>query len=440
MATPTWAEAATQLANGIKPFTDLVADFPTIVSSIDSAEQDLEGDYMPAAVVGTLADLRAALSRAVSPSEHRRIWDAWSVEVLRVAGLAFIADPEARYARIHRYMHDNSYSFNDRDLTVAATGTAGGSNVGTGTLDVLAVDWEAYNLQHAHSETKTWECIRDQNLGALKNAEVFQVYGEDASKDRVEETGSGMRTLTDARGLPLVARHCGAGAGGTPLQNAGFDQAFSGTGTDKIPGWTIGSTAGDVTSTTSTVYRTEPGVTTSRALQIASGSDEITQALSVQRINAIGERVPWQFSVAVKKTGSGDTGTLTLKMGSQSQAINLANSPHNTTSWVVASMDLDKDLFYRNWREDAPDIEIEWASTSDVLYLDCVRFAPLYSVGGLWWWLEGGATAFLERDVFTHATSGGAWADAELMNSARYAQLPVSLPSATSAGETIADP
>lgn len=435
MATATAAEANTQLANAIKPYTDLIAQFPTIVTSIDAAQQDLEGDTLPGAVIGQLAELRARLNASNSRAAHRAIWNAWAIERMRTAGLPYrnTADNGDVWPRMARILHEGSETFNDRNLTVAATGSAGGSNVGDGTLSVLREDWEAYPVQRAQTETLTWECSQDQNLGRTKYAEAFELRGEDASKDALDETGSG-RLL---RGVP-VQHSGGAGDGRSYGQNMSFDAAFSGSGTDKIPGWTIGTTAGDVTATTANVRNGAPGVATSRGLQIAAGSDEITQALSVTRLNALGERVPWMLEVSFKKTGSGDTGTLTLKCGSKSQAFTL--SSYANTTWNTVRLDLDKDLFYRNWREDAPDIEIEWASTSAVLYLDDAKFAPMPQIGGLWWWLSGGETAFLQRDVFTHATTGGAWADAELMNSARWAGVPINLPTDNTGSETIGDP
>lgn len=436
MATTTFAQASTALTSAVKPFTDLIADYSTIISSIDTAEQNARGDYLAGAVSNTLAEFRRRIASAQDPRLHRVLWNAWGLEVMRQEGLPF-ANPatEEFWYWIHRSMVANGDDFNDRNLTVASTGTADGGNTGDGTLSVLAVDWTGLNLQYPTSETKTWECIQDQNTGRNKGNELFQVRGEDASKDLADETGSG--------GVWRVpVQHAGAGrtGGGSVLQNSSFDSSFSGSGTDKIPGWTIGTTAGDFTRNTSTIYQLVPGRTTGASLQIAAGTDEITQKLSVRDVNALGERVPWVLQVAIKKTGSSDTGTVTLKCGSQSQAFNIANAPFNNTNWNVARLDIDKDLYYHNWKEDDPDIEVEWSSTSDVMYLDALKFAPMTQIDGLWYWLDGGETAFLRRDLFTHAVSGGAWADAEMMNSARIAGLPISLPTVNNGTETVSDP
>lgn len=434
MADPTWAECATQLVNNIKPYTDLYADYPTIVTSIDTAEQSVEGDYQPRTVGATLATLRNRLSVCLTRAEVRRVWNGWLLETCRL--LAFPErDTLGMAIRIHRYMAANAVDFNDRNQTIPTSGTPGGGNVGDGTVEVLKVDHEAFPLQTPTTETKTLECVQDQNLGRLKNAEVFEMRGIAASKDNLDEKGSGIRQR-------VFSMHAGAGAGGSVLQNSSFDSAFSGSGTDKIPGWTIAGTAAKITLDTSNTYRSVPGASSDGALAFAddaAATNQVTQALSVRRINALSERTPWMMQCAYKHSAGSITGTLNLKMGNKTESIDLSGA---TTSYQVALFARDKDLYYRNWREDAPDIEIEVVNLSaGTLYIDDVIFAPMTLIDGLWWWLAGGGTAFLERDVFTHAVTGGAMADAEMMGSWRWARMPwFGMPTVNDGSETISDP
>ena len=436
MAVASVAEATTQLKNGIKVFTDLISIYGATVTQIDTLEQALNGDYLPISMLNVSRGVRARLSATNDRSLHRAIWDAWALERMRTAGLPYrdVSNGGDVWPRLHRLLHEGTESFNDRGQTIPAVGTAGGSNVGNGTLSVLSVDWEGYVLQHPHTETLTWECNQDQNLGAFKHAEVFQVTGEDASKDLLDETGSGLFVQS------VYVKHAGAGGAGRSYgQNMSFDVSHNGTGADKISGWTITTTPGNFSEETTNVYRGAPNVSTSRALEVTAGTDGITQALSVTRITAVGERVPWMLAVPIKLTSASDTGTVTLRVGSQTQAFDIG-ALISDTNYYILRMTLDKDLYYRNWINDAPVIGISWASMSAAFWLDDIMFSPLLYLGGLWWWLEGGSTAFLNRDVFTHATTGGAWADAELMNSARWTRLPVNLPTHTSGSETITDP
>lgn len=439
MAAPTLAEASTQLKNAVKPHTDLEAHFPTQVSDYDAAEQDLEGDHLPSAVVGGLGDMRRLLSEAIDwKGRGRRLSNAWALEVMRVAG----QPTDDLWGRVHRYLHDQSQTFNDRNWT-RGSASAGGGNVGTGTLSRLTVDWEAYNLQGGHVETKTWECVEDQNLGRFKGAELWRVAGEDASKDNLDYQGSGLVAY-------VVGKHSGSGPGASVLQNSSWDATFVGTGTDKIPGWTIGGTASKVTAGTSG-FRTAPGASSQGTLVFdndGAATNEVTQALSLRRINALGERVPWMLQVAYKKSNGAATGSLVLKMGNKSTTLDLSTIAD--TDWHVLKFTIDKNVYYRNWKEDAPDIEVEVTNLSaGTLTLDDLIFAPWDLIDGTWWWMTGGATAFLQRDSFTAADSGPTAATSEMMYFfARSGVLPMgtdqgailNLPVNNAGGETITDP
>lgn len=435
MAAPTWAEQSTQLRTAIKCFTDLYTIIPTIVTDVGTLEEAAEGDFLPGAIQSFTGYLRGKLSETMARGWVRGIWDAWCQEIMRLGGFPenVYEDPVGAYARLHRYMHENSKTFNDRDWTRGSM-TAGGSNVGTGVPGRLTVDWEAYNLQFGDVETTTFECVRDQSMGVLKGAEEFEVRGEDASKDLLDVQGSGMR------GSRIFVMHAGSGEGGSRLQNASFAASFSGTGTDKIPGWTISGTAANITQDTSSPYNTPPGVTTAASLLFAvdAGTNIVSQALTVQNIDVLSERTPWMFMVAYQCQNAGCTGTLTLTMGSKTKALTIGGV--GDTSWHVLQFSYDKNLYYRNWRQDAPVCSISVANLAvGTFKVSNAIFAPLTYVNGTWVWFPGGATAFLQRDVFTAANTGPTAAGSEVMFAANWARLPMSLPTATAAGESEAD-
>ena len=435
MAAPTWAENATQLKNGVKCFTDLIATLGTFVTDVDNLQQDLEGDHYPDAAIAFASDLRGTLTEAVSRARVRGLWDAWANEALRIAGVPERVedDPVAAYARVARYMHEQSFTFNDRNWTRGAA-SAGGGNVGTGTVARLTVDWEGYNIQGGHVETKTLECSRDQNLGVLKGAEMFEVRGEDRSKDLLDYQGSGIRA-------EIYCMHAGVGTGGSYAQNSSFDSAFVGSDTAKVPGWTIGGTAGNVTYDSTDSFCPAPGSSVNACVVIAAaaGVTELTQLLTVKNIDALGERTPWMMEVAYKKSSAGATGTLNLKMGSKTTALDL--STVGDTNWHVLQFTIDKNVYYRNWKQDAPDLEIEVDTLSaGTLKLDAFKFAPWTRIDWAWLWVSGGATAFLQRDSFTIADSGPAASTSEMMFAADWAGVPVNLPSNNAGGETITDP
>lgn len=435
MATATFAEASTELKNGIKPFTDLEAAVGTIVTSIDAAEQDLEGDTLPGVVVSVTAELRRRLSLAMDWREARRLWNAWAVEVCRVAGLPL----DDVWGRVHRYMHDNSQDFNDRGWTRGAM-SAGGSNIGTGTGKRLSVDWEAYALQGGAVETKTFYCDVDQSTGAggFKGAEVFVCRGEDRSKDNLDWQGSGIVHR------PVYARHSGSGPGGSILFNSSWDATFSGSGTDKIPNWTISGTASKVTAGTSG-YRTAPGASAQGTLVFADDSaatNSVEQALSVRRLSMVNERTPVMLFVAYKKSSAGATGSLVLTIGNKTTTLDLSTIAD--TDWHQLFFTIDKNLYYRNWRADAPVVKVAVTNLSaGTVTLDDLYFGFWDYIDGAYYLIAGGATAFLERDVFTAADTGPTAAGSELMYSAYRAgvfEVIANLPVDAAGGETVGDP
>ena len=116
-------------------------------------------------------------------------------------------------------------------------------------------------------------------------------------------------------------------------------------------------------------------------------------------------------------------------------------------AWNVVKLDLDSDLFYTNFKEDSLDIKFTLGSrTTGTLYIDDLLFGPMTMVDGLWYFLPGGSTSFLEGDVFTWTDSEGGtrgvlqyWLSyrTQLSESLGYA---FSLPSDNGGSETISDP
>lgn len=434
----TWAEGATQLKNCVKPRTDLEAHFSTQLTNEDTAIQSAEGTWMPSRVVGGVGAFRRRLSDAIAWGEHREDWVAWMFEGLIVAGQPGDDAP----GRIHRYMHEQSFSFNSRGWTRGTP--SAGSNTGTGTLRRLTSDWEGYTLQGGHVETKTFECIADQNFLADRGAERFRISGEDSGKDNLDFQGSGAyRRL-------LQAQHSGSGDGGSRLQNPSWDAAFNGSGTDKIPGWTIAGTASKITAGTSG-YRTAPGASSQGTLVFendGAATNSVEQALSLRRISVQDERTPWMVSVAYKKSSSGATGSLVITLGNKTTTLDL--STISDTDWHQLFFTVDKNVYYRNWKVDSPVVKFAVTNLSaGTLTLDDSCFNTWTLIDGTYWWLQGGQTAFLHRDSFTAADSGPTPSTSEMMYAAaRAGVLPMgespglilNLPVHESGSETITDP
>lgn len=298
--------------------------------------------------------------------------------------------------RVFDYRADNSKLVTSRQITYD-TPAAGGSNSGNGTLTRLTVDERGYNLENCYVELKTCECISDAQMGRLKYGELFEFRGSTASKDQIALAGSG---------LPLkrryVAKHAGAGDGGSLLQNASFESYSTGA-THPFTGWTA-DTEANIAQDLTAYYRGYPGAPDALASLRFNGNAVVSQALSVTNQPLLRYQ-PYGLSIAVnREIGSGD-GTLRIRMGAHTTTVVLAAQ----TGWNRLTVPFTSSCWLRNFDEQSLDVTVELSgrSTGYVL-VDDFCFAPIDYFDGSFWWLMGGATAFLLRDKFTMTDTGGA--------------------------------
>jgi hypothetical protein len=261
------------------------------------------------------------------------------------------------------------------------------------------VDERNQNIESVNVELKTIECIVDHNSGAQKGEEVFEFRGVDTTPDYLLLSGSG-----EAGMLTAFCRHEGSGAAGSLLRNSSFDAFSNGGTTTDFSGWTM-SSAGLYDNDTTNYYRVAPGASASSSGSLkmdANGS--ISQSLYTTR-TPIRPGVPYCLQIAYnRQVGSGD-GTLTIRMGAHNTNVVLAAQ----TGWNILRVTLNTNCWFRNFNEQDLDVSIELASrTTGYVLVDAVIFAPLIQFDSTWWWLVGGATPFLKRDVFTVTDTGGA--------------------------------
>ena len=427
MASPSRTEIETQWQNAVKVIEDTRADLDAdLVSNIDSLEQDLEGDYTPRGLVNWAAQMRSGASALVDGFASRIMLEPLIYEYGK------LINSDARAVAgimpdIYRYMHDNSLTVNSRDITYA---TPSYSGTGNGSLRRLTVDENAYDLENCHVELKTARCMQDQLTGADKHAERFDLFGINAPKDGLDRTnhGSGRRLQG------MEAKHAGGGAGGSRLLNSSFTvYNASGTVTTMYRGWTL-STTTSIGEDTSNTYRGHPGDgDVQRAIQIG-GAVTLTQTL-----RSIGVRVnpnlPYFGRVMYNRQVGSGAGTLTIRMGAQSNSVVLSAQ----TGWNELAIAVDENLWPINWYEDDADFQLEWTHTSGTVLLDDVWFGPWDFFDGTYWLLMGGSTPFKLDGEFTMTDTGGAPATAKIQYYNWLAGVGY-MPSATGGAETWADP
>jgi hypothetical protein len=154
------------------------------------------------------------------------------------------------------YLRAQDKKYQKRGLTRPSTGTFTGS--GAGKMSVLAVGLNGKLIDCGHIDTITFRCELDQSNGAAAGQQEFLVSGL-ARTWPWQEGGIGVQAgdykhpYSRVAGDPIpVIASAGQRIAAVPatngivniLSNGDFEQAFVGTGTDKIPSWPL--TAGTI--------------------------------------------------------------------------------------------------------------------------------------------------------------------------------------------------
>lgn len=430
MASPTKAEILASLKASIY-LLHLIRDraevtSTTLVSQIDTIQQGIEGDYTPELLDGIEA-IRQRYAGAISSQMAQGVILPHLLHLAKLAGWPE-RDVNSLMGRFYDYCITNSDTVKSRAITFGAV-TAGGSNVGTGTINRISKDENDYPIEAATVEVKTFECIGDSNSASSKGEEVFEVRGAYQSKDGLDTLGSGVSGVIRA----ISGRDTQE-----LLDNPSFETftpTSSPTALTAIQGWTVGDLTKvniDVAGGSTHYYRTLPEATTTYSLKFV-GSTTLTQTFASKQVK-LNPATPYYCQIAYNRaTGSGD-GTLSLTIGAQTVSVSLSAQ----TGWNILRIPLDKKSWFKNFNQADLSVTIQLASWSTgYVLVDDLILAPMTQVDGTWFAIVGGATDFLRKDYFTFTDTGGTSAILNYWFSRATGHY---LPAVTGSAETIADP
>jgi hypothetical protein len=432
MASPTRAEIEGQIkqmakiANEFRKFcgTHVAAGSSVnvgdnFVNMEDTFLQSLESNYGDL-YSSALRDFRSALVLAM-----QRVPGMISPGIADYA--KFIGYPElstdAMIGRIYDYMMDNTLRVTSRQFTFG-TPTFSGA-VGNGMIHRLNLDERSQTIEAQTADTKTAECTADEHSGAREHEEIFYFAGSAAERDILKSSGSG-------RGGSIKA--LSANDSFRFISNPSFSQ-YSGTSITSlsaITDWTASSSVTNFEIDQTNYYRDFSGDSTPASLKFKA-NDKIVQNFNVKRAQ-FNPRAPHYLQIAWNRSiGSGD-GTLTLRRGSKSTSVVLAAQ----SGWQILKMPIDQDLWFRNWNQEDPKIEIELSSrTTGYVLVDDVTMGQMTNFDGAWYAVVGGSTPFLRRDKAT-------WTDTEVafavLQWVFWFFFNAYLPSTTGGGVTWTDP
>lgn len=307
---------------------------------------------------------------------------------------------------LYEFLHNNSATIESRQISFNATAISQtkGSTTGKGALRRLTVDENGYDLEACTVEKKHFRCRQDGNTGADPEAEVFEVLGQQDTKDNLNRGNAAFGSGLDLDNREIVSRHAGEGTdGGSLLSNGSFSD-YNANNTNRFEGWAptlTNAVAGDVTQNTTTYYRDYPGSQTSASAQLAGDNANenivLTQTLEDMSASELRRDRPYFLRAMIYSptTGGATDGTFKLRLGVQeaTQAI----SGLTQDQWTEVIIPLDQNCWYDNFKEDtlAVDIEIDAVSTGFLL-VDDVILCELDLIDGTYWVLTqnrgGGVT------------------------------------------------
>jgi hypothetical protein len=295
---------------------------------------------------------------------------------------------------LYTYMLDNSIEIKSRGTVYGAAANAGG-NTGNQVLLVCSKNASNQVVESATIETLTFKCEQQAANRQQLGQEVYTVSG----------AGRGLASELDGVGRGIIGD---AIAGFEPgvtglLDNASFDQTFSGTGTDKIPGWTIAAgTAGDITRDTTNVAR-DRGAGNHASLKIVG--DVTLRFYFRTRGKALTDLLPYIGGCRWRADGS--NGNVVIGVGSNGTT-NYTKTQATSNQATFQDLRLDPDTqeaWKANFDTDAnPYFEVKISSySSGNIWIDDALFSEMLTIGGRYVCIASGVTAALDGDTHTQA-------------------------------------
>ena len=342
---------------------------------------------------------KSQLNAALSPDLLATMLSPQWSEAMETIGRPLSLSQTERLKAFKQYLEDNSYTVKARNFSFG-TPTANGSNTGDGEIIVLRTDEFGYDIEAGHIEAKEYRIVQDgtDNLNYRNNERgVFRGVARSNNFERSEMTKSNVNTP-----INVISETSGK------LTNASFTNfPAGGSSTNHISNWTVG-TPGNVTKNTTDYFRKNPNVATAVSAQI-SGTTTITQTL---RNIPITTSKPYLLTFVYNRQAGSATGVeFDLTLGGKTKSFVLTGSE---TGWNRASLNIDEDLWPRNWATDEPTVEIEiTAITGGYLLIDEVILYEMDEIDSHWYAVLGGETPFSAYTVISGDSIGDVftWTD-----------------------------
>ena len=364
MATRTLLE----MTNALREIGELINDTlvhaeAVFVVNYDAAvaQPGFQTDF-PATMLQGVDFVRNLVQAGFRRNAIRQAFGQWLFNFTHHVVLSPERDFDRAFTRTYDYFADNAVTLQSR-VVVYNVVAAGGGNNGNHTVHRLTVDERGFALEAVHVDTYTLEIEQDATTGANLYEERFIIRGRNAGRDSLQVGASGLRR-TDR----LMHGGRKNNQVGSRLLNPSFNQGTYATnptaGSPQVPtaitDWTVGNLA-SVQGNVDQIYRRGViGQSTQRSLRMTAATT-LSQALGQVAVRWNRAR-PAYLEIPVRRENAAD-GTLTITLGSKSQAFTVTGLTDNTATtdqFNVVRLDFDLDLWYRNWKTANATVTIAW--------------------------------------------------------------------------------
>lgn len=371
------------------------------------------------AVTAAFASFRGRLAGLVGTGSMKALLDGYLLQAgtliksperkKQSPDTATIASPD-----LVRYMVDNPDSISpvprvrSRQFTRGAV-SAGGSNVGNGTIYRLCVTADGQPYENTTADTIKYKCSQDLLNGATAGQELFDVDGlplTDALDYYQSGKGSGFSFRLvggkDGTAKAAISADTSATQG---INNPSFADGGATSGAAPTS-WTPGTAANfDVVAAndaggtaTSTTYRTAKLEQSAACSVKFKATDTLSQKFSTNN-KSLDLSTPYFLRVAYNASIGTAVGTLKIELGGAS----ITHTVTGETGWHTLVLAIDKNLWPTNFGSGVADVavKITYTKTSGTLLVDDVVFGPFFRYDNHWHAIVSESTPFQLNDSFT---------------------------------------
>jgi len=391
----TKASFFTQIANLIKILDETykysAINTTNLLDVIETAQQSYEGNHI-SATESAVASFRSNYSGILSSGTA--LLNSVILDLARQGYNSLSTSVVAALVDIAKGMNDGTETILNRSFTFAPI-VSGGSNVGTGTVYRTTKGKWGHDLESGVGGTVRVNITSDRNTGRQSGAEQSVIFGDGQKPADQLDIGTASGTTADLSSKRISD---------SILANSSFD-TFAGTGgggTFAATPWTVSSQSnfdGDI----SNYYRT-PASGTPASLKFLTNAS-IEQTFSTAGISFDTTRPAFLIVRFNRQIGLCD-GTLTIRLGSQTESVVLAAQ----TGWNVITLGIGAtnkgwyDVFKEDNSGNGVRIKIELSGrTTGTLLVDDVLLVQPQLYNGLYYMLVPGQTDFLIGDTFSFA-------------------------------------